>query len=261
MEPDMGTGKKLFSAFGDAIVADMREQGRINADMKVVEESLEICRTSTKPETRISRMGVAIDRLAHMCKEYPCQPDASAWNRQGRDLAESYPAFIAANLSELIKGNIEKIERLKTQTARHNKAEKLIEKLTPYLSLTACNTEWLASQIFLLKKAYPPEGTTPIQEAEIPTPWQPSPQSEVLASGVASKATHAQSAKPLSWIGKFGIWFLWAMLCSPAMQDGEAQGMVTLVISIVLTAATVKWINKRRERANVASNNYLSSLL
>ncbi len=152
----MGTAKKLFSVFGGAIVADMREQGRINADMKVVEESLEICRTSTNPETRISRMGVAIGRLAHMCKEYPCQPNVSAWSKQGLDLAESYPAFIVANLSELIKGNIEKIERLKTQTARHSKAEKLIEKLTPYLALTTCDTEWLASQIFLLKKACPP---------------------------------------------------------------------------------------------------------
>ncbi len=248
----MGTAKKLFSAVNKAILADMREQGRINADMKAVEESLEICRTSAKPETRISRMGVAIDRLAHMCKEYPYQPNASAWNKQGRELAESYPAFIVANLSELIKGNIEKIERLKTQTARHNKAEKLTEKLKPYLSLTACDTEWLASQIFLLKKAYPPEGTTPIQEAEIPTPWHPSSQGGTLASGVASKATHVQPAKPLSWLGKFGIWFCWAMLCAPGMHKGDAQNVGALVMSIALTVVTVKWINRRRERANAS---------
>ena len=217
-----------------------------------------MCRTSANPETRISRMGVAIDRLDHMCKEYPYWPDASAWNKQGRELAEAYSAFIVENLSELIKGNIEKIERLKSQTARHNKAKKLIEKLTPYLSLTACDTEWLASQIFLLKKAYLPEGTTPVQETEIPTPWRPSPQNEALASGVADKATHVQSAKPLSWIGKFGIWFLWAMLCSPAMQKGGAQSMVSLAISIALTVLTVKWINKRREKANATAMAELS---
>lgn len=250
----MGMEKKLFSAFGDAIVADMREQGRINADMKVVEESLEICCTSTNIETRISRIGVAIDRLAHMCKEYPCQPNVPAWSKQGLELAEAYPAFIVANLSELIKGNIEKIERLKTQTAPPQQAEKLIEKLTPYLALTACDTEWLASQIFLLKKAYPPEGTTPIQEAEIPTPRHPSPQGETLASGVARKATHVQPAKPISWLGKFGIWFLWAILCSLGMHKGDVQNVVALVMSIALTVVTVKLINRRREKADAAMN-------
>lgn len=254
----MGTAKKLLSAVNKAILADMREQGRVNADRKVVDESLEICRTSTNPETRISRMGVAIDRLAHMCKEYPYQPNASAWNKHGRELAELYPAFIAANLSELIKGNITKIEKLKTQTARHNKAEKLIEKLKPYLSLTACDTEWLASQIFLLKKAYPPEGATPIQDVEIPTPWHPSPQGETLASGVADKAAHGQPAKPLSWWGKLGIWFLWAMALSPVTQKGDAYGAFSLVASIALTILTVKWINRRRAKSNACLTSFHS---
>lgn len=56
--------------------------------------------------------------------------------------------------------------------------------------------------------------------------------------------------KPVSFWGKLGIWFLWAMLCSPAMQKGEAQSMAALLISIALTVLTVKWINKRREWAS-----------
>ncbi len=64
--------------------------------------------------------------------------------------------------------------------------------------------------------------------------------------------------KPVSFLGKFGIWFLWAMLCSPAMQKGEAQSMAALVMSIVLTVLTVKWINKRREKANAEMSAELS---
>lgn len=56
--------------------------------------------------------------------------------------------------------------------------------------------------------------------------------------------------KPVSFLGKLGIWFLWAMLCSPAMQKGEAQSVAALLISTVLTVLTVKWVNKRREKAN-----------
>lgn len=249
----MSFGKNMLRMANKTAKSVLSNAERVARDRKVLEESLEICRTSANPETRVSRMGVAIDRLAHMCKEYPYWPDASAWNKQGRELAESYPAFIVANLSDLIKGNIEKIEKLKTQTARHNKTEKLIEKLTPYLSLTACDTEWLASQIFLLKKAYPPEGATPIREAEIPTPWHlSSPQSEAFISAATIKTSPVQPAKPLSWLSKFGIWFCWACLLSPITQKGGAYGLFSLAASIVLTIVTVKWINSRRKKANTA---------
>lgn len=64
--------------------------------------------------------------------------------------------------------------------------------------------------------------------------------------------------KPVSFLGKLGIWFLWAMLCSPAMQKGEAQSMAAFLVSIVLTVLTVRWINKRRERSNAMAIAELS---
>ncbi len=73
--------------------------------------------------------------------------------------------------------------------------------------------------------------------------------------GGGKKAAEAQPVmepgprlkKPVSLLGKLGIWFLWAMLCAPSMQK-----VVALVMSIVLTVVTVKLTNKRRERANAA---------
>lgn len=76
--------------------------------------------------------------------------------------------------------------------------------------------------------------------------------------GGGKKAAEAQPVmeqgprlkKPVSFLGKLGIWFLWAMLCAPSMQNGGAQSVVALVMSIALTVITVKWINRRRERSN-----------
>lgn len=76
--------------------------------------------------------------------------------------------------------------------------------------------------------------------------------------GGGKKAAEAQPVmeqgprlkKPVSLLGKLGIWFLWALLCAPGMHKGDAQNMAALVISIVLAVVTVKWINRRRERAN-----------
>lgn len=52
--------------------------------------------------------------------------------------------------------------------------------------------------------------------------------------------------KPVTWLGKFGIWFLWVALLSPVTQKGDGYGAFSLVASIVLAVVTVKWINKRR---------------
>lgn len=54
--------------------------------------------------------------------------------------------------------------------------------------------------------------------------------------------------KPVTWLGKFGIWFLWAALLSPITQKGDGYGPFSLVACIVLTVVTVKWINKRRAK-------------
>lgn len=65
---------------------------------------------------------------------------------------------------------------------------------------------------------------------------------ETLASALTDQCLY----KPVTWIGKFGIWFLWAVLLSPITQKGDGYGAFSLVASIVLTVVTVKWINKRR---------------
>lgn len=56
--------------------------------------------------------------------------------------------------------------------------------------------------------------------------------------------------KPVSLWGILGIWCLWAMAFFPVTQKGGAYGALSLAGSIALTVLTVKWINRRRAKAN-----------
>lgn len=50
--------------------------------------------------------------------------------------------------------------------------------------------------------------------------------------------------KPVYFLGKLGIWFLWAMLCALGMHTGNAQNVVALVLSMVLTSVRRRgWAN------------------
>lgn len=51
---------------------------------------------------------------------------------------------------------------------------------------------------------------------------------------------------PVTRLGKFGIWLLWAALLSPISQKGDGYGAFSMVASIVLAVVTVKLINKKR---------------
>jgi len=246
----MGFGKEMLRLASSATRKAVTVEEAINRSKEVISESLEICRTSANPETRISRMGVAIEYLTQLCEEYPYWPDASAWHKQGHELAEAYPGYIVANLSELIAGRVKNIEKLKNQKPRHERAEKLVEKLKPYLSIPACDTTWLASQIFLVKKAYPPEGTQPILEAEIPTPWKPdfNKNNDSTPYSVKTEINHVPSVPPLSWVWKIGIWVACSILLSPLAQISSIYAIVSFTASIILTIIIVKGVNKRRIR-------------
>lgn len=85
--------------------------------------------------------------------------------------------------------------------------------------------------------------------------------------GADAKAAAPQGAmasaprlkKPVSLFGKLVFLFLWIPLCMLIVPECEIQGIVAVLLSIVLTVLTVKWINKRREKANAEMCAGLSS--
>lgn len=146
-------------------------QRAIDSSRDVIDESLEICRTSQNPETRISRMGVAVERLMALCKEYPEWPESKDWNKELRELLESYQPFMMNNLRELLVLEITKIKSLKSSKARHKRVVKFTERTIAYSQLPDCDSTWFLCQLFLLNKAYPKEGVEPVEDRPLPTPW------------------------------------------------------------------------------------------
>lgn len=66
----------------------------------------------------------------------------------------------------------------------------------------------------------------------------------------AALQTVSPVRKPVSLWGRLGIWCLWAMAFFPVTQKGGAYGVLSLAGSIALTVLMVKWINRRRAKAN-----------
>lgn len=244
----MGIGKKLLRFATNKTKELGYHQKAVNRALDIVEESLKICHDSSNPETRISRMGVAIDKLDFLCTEYPYWPDVEMWKRQKSILSNDYLHFVIKNISLFITESIAKIEKLKSQSARHNRAKKLIDKLSQYLQLEPCDKKWLLKQIDLIKRVYPEEGISPSMEDTIPSLWNQEDIRHQIVPTLQENGCPIDkitlSYHPVSWIGKLAIWFVWMMILFPIMKQNEP---ICLVTSIVLTIGTVKIINKKRK--------------
>lgn len=242
----MGLLKSCLRGLSELSKEHKRAKRFVDGCLKVINESLEHCRSSKNPETRISRMGVAIDRLDHLCNEQPNWPDVNKWQEQKAKLKREYPSFVMDNLTDFIDEETAKIDALKSDSARQNRARKLIEKLQPYKRHPACKSSWISSQIIELKQAYnvsnePAEQQEPVQSLKEKREAQPLMYTTQLVSEI-------KSTKPVSFWGKTGIWFCWVILCSPLIQKPAPYNTIGLIISIVLAVVTVKWIHRRREQ-------------
>lgn len=59
--------------------------------------------------------------------------------------------------------------------------------------------------------------------------------------------TGPKPKKPVSWLGRIGLWFLFCLPFGPLFQEGVQGGpLIGLAGSVVITWLVVKWINKKR---------------
>lgn len=249
-------------------------QRAIDRSRDVINESLEICRTSQNPETRISRMGVAIERLMALCKEYPEWPESKDWNNELRELLESYQPFLMNNLRELLVLEIAKIKSLKSAKARHNRVVKFTEKNIAYSQLPDCDSKWFICQLFLLNKAYPKEGVEPVEDRPLPTPWPDTemsiPQNQFkkffseldividikqkdinynIKTHTRGKDTEA-SFKKLSWTTNIFIYIVCLSVLSLFLfsEYEWANFKNIFFLSIIFTIAIIKTANDERKK-------------
>lgn len=243
----MGTAQKLFNLANSGLKSMMRTQERVRRGMKVINESLDIARNSPNPETRISRMQVAIDRLAHMEREFPLWPDCETWVKQRKELLRNFPNFYVNNISSLIKIELEKIDKIKSYASKHNKVNKLIEKLEKHLNECGDSDKWLRTQISLLSRKYPANVQNADSTIQIPTNWS-------LASPIVYSNTEESprpepiypqenAKKTVGWLRKVAIWILWLGILETAFPKEFAhKEFIILAGSFFFTYFTIKAI-------------------
>ena len=122
---------------------------------QVIDESLEIYRTSQKHETRLSRLDVAILKFEYLIEEYPFWPENAEWKKQHAALVDEREDFFMPNLESLVAEFVVKIEEGKTARTKNNRAQKLIETLHKMRDDEDCDEDWVDTTIEELEQRYP----------------------------------------------------------------------------------------------------------
>lgn len=151
--------KKMTKGFVKAGEQLARLQRAIDSALKVINESEGIYRSSTKHLTRISRLDVAINRLALIIEEYPLWPDHAVWVNRHANLVAEREKFFMPNLESFVAEAIANIDEGKTAKTRANRAQKLIETLEAMEDDQDCDGEWVEAKVSELGRLYlaPPE--------------------------------------------------------------------------------------------------------
>ena len=147
--------KRVFRELGKALSMITADQKAIDRSLEIVNESIEMCKTSPKPETRISRSSVAISTLEQLIQNYSWRPEVKNWKPWLESMQANRKSFVMQNLQEIYNQGMQKIEESKTPKTMHNRAQKLVVKLAEYLQDPDSEKEWLKDTIKTLKKNYP----------------------------------------------------------------------------------------------------------
>lgn len=102
------------------------EQFEVAQVMRVVNESLELVNNSKKADTRISRLDVAIDKLAHLRSRFPHRSDIAESLQDCRDYR---PKLHTALVEEAVQKYMDKARLAKTLSGKVNSANKALEVL------------------------------------------------------------------------------------------------------------------------------------
>ena len=147
--------KRVCRELGKALSMITADQKAIDRSLEIVNESIEMCKTSPKPETRISRSSVAISTLEQLIQNYSWRPEVKNWKPWLESMQANRKSFVMQNLQEIYTLAVATIEESNTARTKYNRAQKLITKLQGYFTDSDCDRAVANNWIKELKRNYP----------------------------------------------------------------------------------------------------------